>query len=337
LAPELDKGHLVDLTLAVLGTGIALAVGMVLQPLVLQLMLAKSIIDTPNGRSSHSIPTPRGGGVAVAAAAGCALLLTPQTRLIAVPLLAFAAIGLAEDIRGVPIAWRLAFQGLAGLGAAVVIVPSPATAPVAIAGVVVWLTAYANAFNFMDGVNGISAMNAILAGCVYAAIGWTQHLPALTYAGLGVTAAAATFLPWNAGRARIFLGDVGSYGLGGLLGTLAAYAVLRAIPVEAALAPLALYSADTGWTLLRRWRNNEAWYLPHRSHVYQQLTTFGWSHSRVALLTVAIGLMLSGCAVAAFSGSWILRASLDLVAVALLAGYLSLPRALRPLAVPAPA
>jgi UDP-GlcNAc:undecaprenyl-phosphate GlcNAc-1-phosphate transferase len=317
----------VNVTLMVLSISIALVVGLTLQPVVLHVMLSKSIIDTPNHRSSHTIPTPRGGGLAIAAAAGCALMFSQSTRQIAVPLLAFAAIGLAEDIRGIPIVWRLAFQAIAGFGAAVALVP-PGTAVLVMIGVTVWLIAYTNVFNFMDGVNGISAFNAILAGCFYAAIGWALDLPLLTYAGLIVAAASLTFLPWNAGRAKIFLGDVGSYGLGGVLGALAAYAVLRGAPIEAALAPLSLYLVDTGWTLVKRWRSGEVWYLPHRSHVYQQLTTFGWSHLRVALFTAAVGLTVSGCTVAAFTGPLALRLLLDALAVAVLVGYLSLPWAL---------
>lgn len=318
-----------NVTLILLSVGIALVVGLTLQPLVLHMMLAKSVIDTPNARSSHSIPTPRGGGLAIIAAAGCALLIMQPTRMIAVPLLSFAAIGLAEDICGIPIGWRLILQTLAGLSTAAFIVPST-TAIAAVVVVTVWLVAYANVFNFMDGVNGISALNAILAGSVYAGIGWVLELPILTYSGLSIAAASITFLPWNAGRAKIFLGDVGSYGLGGVLGALAAYAALRGAPLEAALAPLALYLADTGWTLVKRWRAGEVWYLPHRSHVYQQFTTLGWSHQRVATFTAIVGLSVSGCTLAAFTGSLSLRVSLDAVALVILVAYLSLPRLVKP-------
>jgi UDP-GlcNAc:undecaprenyl-phosphate GlcNAc-1-phosphate transferase len=252
------------------------------------------------------------------------LLLNQHTRVIAVPLLAFAVIGFVEDIRGIPIVWRLALQAIAGLGSAMAITPSP-SAVVASLGVTIWLVAYANVFNFMDGVNGISAFNAILGGLVYAAIGWTQQMPTLTYGGLILAAAAITFLPWNAGRAKIFLGDVGSYGLGGLLGALAAYSVLRGIPAEAALAPLALYIADTGWTLFKRWRRGEIWYLPHRSHTYQKLTIIGWSHQRVAAFTAILGLSVSCCAAASFSNSPTLRILLDAFAASLLIGYLITP------------
>jgi UDP-GlcNAc:undecaprenyl-phosphate/decaprenyl-phosphate GlcNAc-1-phosphate transferase len=180
----------------------------------------------------------------------------------------------------------------------------------------------------MDGVNGISALNAILAGSVYAAIGWVLDLPLLTYAGLVVATASMTFLPWNAGRAKIFLGDVGSYGLGGILGALAAYAALREAPIEAALAPLALYISDTSWTLVKRWRNGEVWYFPHRSHVYQQLTRLGWSHQRVAATTASIGAVLSCCSFASLSASTPLRVTFDALAIAAIYVYLLLPKVL---------
>jgi UDP-N-acetylmuramyl pentapeptide phosphotransferase/UDP-N-acetylglucosamine-1-phosphate transferase len=93
-------------------------------------------------------------------------------------------------------------------------------------------------------------------------------------------------------RARVFLGDVGSYRRGAALAVLAACAVLDGIPVEAALAPLALYLTDTAWTLQRRIRAGERWFEAHRSHTYQQLCDLGWSHQRVAAVTAGTTLLL---------------------------------------------
>src|SRR4029453_17427888 len=116
-------------------------------------------------------------------------------------------------------------------------------------------------------------------------------------------AAALTFLPWNAGRARIFLGDVGSYGLGGVLGALAAYGVFHAVPVEAMLAPLGLYLADTGWTLIRRKVHGEGGYRPPRTHAYQRVTGSGWSHQRVTVFTVVISAAVSTVMMIASQGA----------------------------------
>ncbi|MEU5911920.1 glycosyltransferase family 4 protein [Micromonospora sp. NPDC047527] len=310
------------------GILLALIVGTLLQPLILRLLTAAAVLDIPSERSAHHTPIPRGGGVGVAAAAGLALLLNEHARSIAVPLLLFAAIGLLEDVRGVPVRMRLLLQSLAGVATGLALVPSGHVAYVQVALVLAlaaWLTAYVNAFNFMDGVNGISAVHAILAGVVYAGLGVLQDLPLLTAAGSLIAAASLTFLPWNAWVAKVFLGDVGSYALGGAFGALAAYAIVRGLPPEAAVAPLALYLADTGWTLLRRIRNGEAWYRPHRNHAYQRLTDSGWSHQRVTAVTAGIGAVVAGCLVtASFSGP-VTRAVLDAAAVAILAAYLAAP------------
>ncbi|MDG9675542.1 glycosyltransferase family 4 protein [Micromonospora sp. DH14] len=310
------------------GIVLALVVGTLLQPLVLRLLRAAAVLDIPSERSSHSTPTPRGGGLGVAAAAGLALLLNEHAQSIAVPLLFFAAIGLLEDLRGVPIRSRLLLQVLAGLGTAVVLVPGGQAWYVhvlLVLALAAWVTSYVNAFNFMDGINGISAVHAILGGLLYAALGVLTDLPLLTAAGSLIAAASLTFLPWNAWVAKVFLGDVGSYALGGALSTLAAYAIVRGTPPEAAVAPLALYLADTGWTLLRRISKGEAWYRPHRNHAYQRLTDGGWSHQRVTATTAVVGATVAGCLLAASFSGPVTRVALDATALAILAAYLAAP------------
>ncbi len=156
-------------------------------------------------------------------------------------------------------------------------------------------------------------------------------------AGAAVAAGALAFLPWNAVRARVFLGDVGSYGLGVALALLAACSVIRHIPLEAALAPLALYLADTGWTLQRRVRAGERIFEAHRTHTYQKLCDVGWSHQRVTLATGAVTATVCLLGAASLTGHPALRAAADLAAVGLLAAYLRSPAWLaRASAVPAP-
>src|ERR1700730_11976996 len=247
-------------------------VGLLLQPLVLRFMKARSVLDIPSERSSHTVPTPRGGGVAVIAAITVGMLLYPPARPLVMPVLLCAVIGLAEDLRGIGVGARLVAQLVVGAGTGLALVPIEHGASgraLIVAGCAVWLAGYVNAFNFMDGVNGISAMFAILAGVVYAVVGLREDLPLLTGAATVVAVAATTFLPWNAGRGQIFLGDGGSYGLGAALAGLAAYAALHGVPFEATVAPLAVYLADTGFTLVRRMRAREDWLRPHRTHVYQ--------------------------------------------------------------------
>ena len=148
-------------------------------------------------------------------------------------------------------------------------------------------------------------------------------LPDLRQPGSG--GGALLFLPWNAGRARVFLGDVGSYALGAGLAVLAAWAVLRGVPTEAVLGPLALYLTDTGWTLLRRIRAGEPWLQSHRTHVYQQWCDAGWSHQEVTLMTGALTILLTLLGTLSLSHDLALRAAADLSGLLLLAGYLRSP------------
>lgn len=251
----------------------------------------------------------------------------------------FFAIGLAEDLRGVPIAARLSLQLLSSTVVTYLLIASAPTQllpkAVAIAIAAVWITGYVNAFNFMDGINGISGAHAVLGGLAFAAIGVWRHHPSLTLGGTIIAAAGLAFLPWNAGHAKVFLGDVGSYTLGAALAVLAVYAVLRGVPVEAALAPLSLYLADTGWTLLRRILRKEDWLRPHRDHAYQRLCNVGWSHQQVSLLTFGVSLAVSALAIVGSSASTPLRVVANVLAVALLVAYLAAPKRLaeRPAAV----
>src|ERR1700729_2427665 len=271
----------------VLAAVICAACVTVAEPVLIPL-LRRAAIDVPNGRSSHSVPTPRGGGAPIAAGlVVAAALLIPGTAgvMFAIAVGVFAAIGFADDLGSLPAGRRLAMQGLASLVIAGVLAGRIGLPPPVLAATVlvlaVWLIGFVNAFNFMDGVNGISGAHALISGLVYAGLGWWLHDGFLVPAGAAVAAGALAFLPWNAGRARVFLGDAGSYALGAVLATLAAYAVLQGVPVEAAAGPLVLYLADTAWTPQRRGRGGQRWSESHRSHVYQRWWDAGWSHQRV--------------------------------------------------------
>ena len=324
-----------DLT-AVLAAVICAAFVTAAEPVLIPL-LRRAAIDIPNMRSSHSVPTPRGGGAAVAVGlVVAALTLTRGTVAVTfvVAVAAFAAIGFTDDLASLPATRRLAMQGLASLAIAGVLVGRIGLPPaVMIAGIVVlavWLIGFTNAFNFMDGVNGISAAHAAIGGLFYACLGWWRPDSFLTTAGAAVAGGALAFLPWNAVRARVFLGDAGSYGIGVALALLAACSVIHHIPPEAALAPLALYLADTGWTLQRRVRAGERVFEAHRTHTYQQLCDVGWSHQRVTMTTAAVTAAVCLLGAVSLTGHPALRAGADLAAIGLLAAYLRSPALLDP-------
>ena len=289
------------------------------------------IIDVPGERSSHTVPTPRGGGIPIVAGLLVAAGLIGGTNeaVFAFAVAVFGLLGFAEDLRGLVVGSRLIMQAAGGTMVAVLLVSDltgPATVLVVLVVLVAaWITGFVNVFNFMDGVNGISGAHALIAGVVFAGLGWWRHDGFLIPAGAAVAVSALAFLPWNAGQARVFLGDAGSYALGAALATLTAYAVLHGIPAEAVLGPLVLYIADTTWTLQRRIRAGERWLEPHRTHVYQRWCDAGWSHQRVAVAAAATTVLLSLLGAASLAGDPALRAAADLAGTAVVATYLRSP------------
>jgi UDP-GlcNAc:undecaprenyl-phosphate/decaprenyl-phosphate GlcNAc-1-phosphate transferase len=276
----------------------------VAEPATIPLLRRAAAIDTPNLRSSHTVPTPRGGGAPVAAGLILAVALVPAATAVTLAAAGLVTGGLLARSAGLP----------------------PALSVLTAVLLAAWITGFVNAFNFMDGVNGISGAHALAGGACYAALGLWRPDALLAAGGAAVAGGAAAFLPWNAVRARVFLGDVGSYGLGAALAVLAAAAVVLAgLPPEAALGPLALYLADTAWTLQRRTRAGEPWLQAHRTHAYQRLTDAGWSHQRVAAVTGALTAVLSVLGAVSLSGDPLARAAADLAAIALLAAYLRAP------------
>ena len=277
----------------------AFAVTVILEPLVIRGLRKRSVLDLPSARSNHAVPTLRGGGIAVVA--GICVGVAVSGELLAFALLGgifiAAGVGAVEDLRGLPIASRLLLVTVAGLAlVAALIANGGATGP---AGVVVlllavpWTLAVVNAVNFMDGINGISATTAIIGGIAYAWLGWANESGSLTALGLVLAAAGLGFAPFNVPRARVFLGDVGSYGIGATFAALSLLAVVDGVPLVAAVAPLALYLADTAATILRRVAAREPWLRPHNSHTYQRLVALGMQHVSVSAL---VGAITAGCA-----------------------------------------
>ena len=294
------------------------------------LLRRAAIVDVPGHRSSHAVPTPRGGGIAVAAgllvAAG--LIGERLRRSSPSPWPRSACWGRLRISAGWPPV-RLIMQAVGGVIISVLLVSGLAEPMAVLVALValgaIWITGFVNVFNFMDGVNGISGAHALIAGTVYAWLGRRLHDGFLVSAGAAVAVGALAFLPWNAGRARVFLGDAGSYALGAALATLAAHAALQGVPVEAAAGPLVLYVADTSWTLQRRVRAGERWFEPHRTHVYQRWCDVGWSHQRVTLTAAAVTVMLSLLGAVSLTGQLVPRAAADLAVACVVLGYLRSP------------
>jgi UDP-GlcNAc:undecaprenyl-phosphate/decaprenyl-phosphate GlcNAc-1-phosphate transferase len=292
-----------------------------------------TVLDVPGERSSHSVPTPRGGGAPIAAGLLVAASLAPGAGdaglAFAFAVGFFGLLGLVDDLRGLSALSRLALAAAGAAGVATLLVlrlPLPPLALAAAAAVAaVWLVGFVNAFNFMDGVNGISAAHALIGGVAYACLAaWRQDSFGVA-AGAALAAGACAFLPWNAGRARVFLGDVGSYSIGAALAVLAVRLIADGVPAEAVGGPVALYLADVAWTLQRRVRRGERWLEAHRTHVYQRWCDAGWSHQEVTLLTSALTVLLCLLGVVGMLGGGPVRAAAGLAGLVALAVYLGSP------------
>jgi len=311
------------------------AIVLAAEPPTIALLRRHGMLDIPGGRSSHTVATPRGGGAPVAAGLLAAAAVAVGSGAVAAGLafaLAvgfFGLLGLADDLRGLPALTRLALQaaGAAGVGAVLVLrlpLPPYALAAAAVAAAC-WLVGLVNVFNFMDGVNGISGAHALIGGVVFAYLAAGRDDQFGVAAGLALAIGSAAFLPWNAVRAQVFLGDVGSYSIGAALAVLAVRLVARGVPVEAVAAPVALYLADVAWTLQRRVRAGEPFLEAHRTHVYQRWCDAGWSHAEVTILTSALTVLLCLLGVAGTRAGGVVRMTADLVGLGLLATYLCSP------------
>jgi UDP-N-acetylmuramyl pentapeptide phosphotransferase/UDP-N-acetylglucosamine-1-phosphate transferase len=299
-AKPLALGFLASLALALLTMGWAL-----------ERLRARAILDRPNERSSHAVPTPRGGGIGILAA------LLPVWLVIvllgysdAAPLAAIAAalclalVSWRDDIGGLSPALRLLAQGLAvALGMA--FLPGAGTVfqdllPPSldrVAAGILWLW-FVNAFNFMDGIDGIAGTEAAAIGAGIALLA-LAHLDVVGLGtglfGAATAGAALAFLRWNWQPAKLFMGDVGSVPLGYLLGWLLLVLAGAGYWAPALILPL-YFLADASWTLLRRLARGEKIWQAHRQHFYQRAVQAGRSHAAVVRRVLAADIVLVGAA-----------------------------------------
>lgn len=266
--------------------------------LIRPVLASRQLIDMPNHRSSHSQPTLRGGGVGIVAGLLVGLGLsawllsgTPDELIgavtVGVTAGALAVLGFIEDSRGLPVGVRLVVQAtICGITAAGLILIAGASVGL---GIVAWVAGvfYVNAANFMDGVNGISGMHGVVVGSYFTILGLVSNEPGLMLSAIAIGAAFLGFLPWNARRARMFMGDVGSYALGGAVWAVAASAIVIGVPWLTAAAPLLVYSADVTITLIRRALRGAPLTEAHHDHGYQRVFEITHSHGTAAAAATA--------------------------------------------------
>lgn len=261
---------------------------------------AGGLMDTPNGRSLHSVPTPKGGGVGIL----CAFLLASFCLSLHwtfwLPATVAALAGLLGDIADLSVRLRLFLQFVA---AAVFIcgVTYWENSHIAFANILFWtvfMAGTANFYNFMDGINGIAGITAVVAFGLMALFAVIEGRDgAVVPLCLSVICAAMGFLPLNIPKARVFMGDVGSVFLGFLFAGLVFLLSESMTDFLVLVSFLFPFYADELVTMAIRLRAGESLFKAHRRHLYQLLShEFGYPHWVVAFGFGMLQLLVGGSA-----------------------------------------
>ncbi|MBE3136322.1 MAG: glycosyltransferase family 4 protein [Thermoplasmata archaeon] len=292
------------------------------------------MLDIPNARSSHTQPTPRGGGLGIVIGVLIGAWSLFIFRILRMPFRKIAAISLGggivalvgwlDDIHRLPYSIRLVVQGISS---AIILVAigyfHTITVPfvgdihlysIGIPFALFWIMGLTNAYNFMDGIDGIAGGQALIAGLGWAILGFMSGQSFIGLIGLLLSASSLGFLFHNWPPARIFMGDVGSAFIGFTLAVLPIIGSQR--DPRCMVAGILLvwpFIFDTTFTLVRRLLNKENIFVAHRSHIYQRLVIAGYSHRFVTLVYMALA--AAGTIIALL---WYIRAPFVNVAVIVL-------------------
>lgn len=298
---------------------IAFLSGFVLTRSLVKALSKRGVVDVPNERSSHTVTTPRGGGIAIIAtltAGLVALYFSPQSLandilVITALALALALVSIIDDVRPLSPGPRFIAQFAAVL-AALSFLPSLVSGPLlalpyvlAIAFVAFGWLWFLNLFNFMDGIDGIAGVETIAICVGLLAVHHLQgslgeQAPVIVI----LAAATAGFLIFNWAPAKIFMGDVGSIPIGFILGWLLFDLAASGAWAAALILPM-YYLVDATLTLARRAARGEKIWRAHREHYYQQAVQGGMSHSAVSLRIALLNAILIGLAIwSATSSPW---------------------------------
>jgi UDP-N-acetylmuramyl pentapeptide phosphotransferase/UDP-N-acetylglucosamine-1-phosphate transferase len=267
------------------------------------------LVDLPNKRSAHALPTARGAGVAFVLTtflASCvAAYRWPDLSFrilvgVMAPSLVIAVVGFIDDIRPLRAVLRLLIQIGVAVFMTAVLGPLPGIAlpglpPIELGGfawplTVLWIVGLINAFNFMDGADGMAGLGAVVVGLSMAAVGYRVGSLAPMLLAAFTAAATGGFLVFNWQPARVFMGDVGSGFLGAVFAAITI--LVRDELIVEAFVPMALalwpYVYDPFVGVLRRLWNGKNPLVPHREFFFHRLVRSGVSHAWVALLYGAL-------------------------------------------------
>jgi UDP-N-acetylmuramyl pentapeptide phosphotransferase/UDP-N-acetylglucosamine-1-phosphate transferase len=301
--------------------------------LVLRFLRRRAILDLPNARSSHTIPTPRGGGWGVMIALApfwlwatwrSGSLNDPSQIALILGAILLMVVSWIDDRKGLGAALRLGVQ-LVAAGAVMALLPrdlslTSGLLPMPldrILAMLAWLW-FVNLFNFMDGIDGLAGGSAAAMGFGIMLVS-LRHGPTELEAFRGAMLAAVSvgFLVWNWQPAKIFMGDVGSIPLGYLLG----FELVRLAMDGGQIAALIIalyYLADATITLVKRARRGERVWEAHREHYYQRSTQLGRGHGATARTAILAQLALAIFAwLGLFWGLWLVAPAALLVALLL--------------------
>ena len=295
------------------------------------------LLDVPNDRSLHATPVPRGAGVVIGTLAIIAIVIlglsgtagTPQVAVVyGAASLAVVILGWMDDRWSLPASRRLAAQ--AALAIAVVLacgwyrtVTLPALPPLRLdaAGfivTVVWLVGLVNAYNFMDGIDGLAAGQSLVTASCWIAAGVLLGAPFAIAVASVIAASSAAFLVHNWSPARVFLGDAGSNFLGLSFAmlplTIDAGAAAGRVPLAAVMF-VGVFLIDTVFTFTRRLLAGENVLQAHRTHLYQRLIACGYSHGVVAAWWLTLGAASGAAGLLYLTGGSDLPVGLMLAAV----------------------
>lgn len=238
-------------------------------------VLRRKRMDQISPRSSHSIPTPRGGGLAFVVVSSVSLVFVEDSRLVAMvcAALPLALLGWIDDRRSCSVRLRLGIQLITIV---MLLTLAPLSLPLWLYPVITLaLIALVNFMNFMDGLDGLLASCMVVISIAAALV---LNQPSLFI----LAASLLAFLAFNWSPAQVFMGDVGSIYLGAMLSIFLIQSNQLIEPLSIFLIAMPLW-LDAGVCVLRRWLAGQIITRPHRLHLYQRLHQAGWSHRSVAL------------------------------------------------------
>lgn len=279
------------------------------------LMTRLLLIDYPNERSSHGRPTPRSGGIAIVATffvgITVAYLFGDETKIPEPYFLGFVFSAIAitivaffDDAAGVPYLAKLATQVICAavclaFGLVIDQIPIPFHGYVSLGWMgypltLLWIVGMTNAFNFMDGLDGLAAGAAVIAGAFYAVIAANTGSNFVYLHSYVILAAALGFLVFNRPPARVFMGDIGSQFLGFTLAVLSVIGLqYDSAHISFLVMPLLFFNFiwDTVFTLGHRIIRGQRIAEAHREHLYQLLNRTGYDHRSVSLFHYGVAIL----------------------------------------------